>query len=226
MKILSNIVVLMALLLAGAVWSGTANASGSEGAQARGPNAQYRAQGAGHGSAVAVKADVCDALIGATPGLYGLCTAYCEASELPQAMARANGNPDRLADLAENKDRVLQRYNAARGPGDPEMPCIQQNACPCWGSEQTSSSFWMGRSQPPQCNFIDAAPLDVKTLSAGSMAGGDSAMLMAYANGDSDLRMCYLTDTPTGTTTLQYISDRDVHVCATQVTATCSLVAP
>jgi hypothetical protein len=226
MKILSDIVVVMALLLAGAAWSGTTNGSGSEGAQARGTSAQYRAQGAGHGSAAAVKADVCGALIGATPGLYGLCTAYCQASELPRAMAKANGRPELLAELAANKDRVLQRYNAARRAGDPEMPCIQQNACPCWGSEQTSSSFWMDRSHAPQCNFVDAAPLAISSLSAGSVAGGDAAMLLAYANSDMGTRSCYFSDIQTGTTTMQSISDRDVHVCATQVASTCSLVAP
>lgn len=226
MKTLSNLGVAMTLLLAGVAWSGTAYGSGSEGAQARGSSAQYRAQAPGRGNAAAARTDVCDSLIGATPGLYGLCTAYCKATELPRAMARANGKAGGFADLAEKKDSVLQRYNAARRAGDPEMPCIAQSACPCWGSAQTSGSFWVGRSHPAQCNAIDAAPLAVKTLSAGSVAGGDAAMLMAYANTDADLRMCYFQDSLTGTTTLQYVSEQDNHVCATQVAATCSLAAP
>jgi hypothetical protein len=225
MKTLSNCLV-VTVLLAGAAWSGTGQGSWSGGAHATGSNAQFRGQSAGPARGAALEANVCDELVGATPGLYGLCVAYCQAGELPRAMAKANGKPDRLADLAEKKEAVLQRFNAARGAGDPEMPCIRQDACPCWSGEQTSSAFWLSRSRAPQCSFLDQAPLAVSTLSAGSITGGDSAMLMAYANHDLGIRMCYFTDTSTGTATLQQVSDRDARVCATQVSATCSLVAP
>lgn len=66
----------------------------------------------------------CDALKGkgATPGLYGLCVAFCEAQgldDMAKAM-KAGGVP---------AERILERYRAKRGPEDPDMPCIISPAC-------------------------------------------------------------------------------------------------
>lgn len=67
---------------------------------------------------------VCDILHGGTPGLYGLCVAYCEAQDL---------------DLVENSNppstKILANYNKKKQAGDPDMPCVQK-PCPCWTSAQ------------------------------------------------------------------------------------------
>jgi len=63
---------------------------------------------------------VCDVLQGGTPGLYGLCVAYCEAQDL---------------DLVGNKEppnnKILANYRKKMQPGDPDMPCVKV-PCPCW----------------------------------------------------------------------------------------------
>ncbi|MDV3239826.1 MAG: hypothetical protein LOY58_13365 [Gammaproteobacteria bacterium] len=63
---------------------------------------------------------VCDILQGGTPGLYGLCVAYCEAQDL---------------DLVGNKEppnnKILANYRKKMQPGDPDMPCVKV-PCPCW----------------------------------------------------------------------------------------------
>lgn len=69
---------------------------------------------------------VCDALISMTPGLYGLCVAYCEAQDLD----------------AFNKEppatQILTNYRKKMRTGDPDMPCVQ-NPCPCWTEEEIQS---------------------------------------------------------------------------------------
>jgi hypothetical protein len=62
---------------------------------------------------------VCDMLIGATPGLYGLCNAYCEAQDLNEF------------DKEPPRTKILENYNKKKQDGDPDMPCIQA-PCPCW----------------------------------------------------------------------------------------------
>jgi len=62
---------------------------------------------------------VCDSLHGGTPGLYGLCVAYCEAQDLDAE----TGNPPSA--------NILEIYNKRRKATDPTMPCLQ-DPCPCW----------------------------------------------------------------------------------------------
>ena len=69
---------------------------------------------------------VCDELKGGTPGLYGLCIAFCEAQDLDEVIqeAMAGGVPG---------EKVLERYRAKSKAGDPDMPCIiSASACPCF----------------------------------------------------------------------------------------------
>jgi len=84
------------------------------------------------GSAMAQTADgvtpanegVCNALQGGTPGLYGLCVAYCEAQDL-----------DLVGDKETPNNKILGNYRKKMREGDPDMPCIQV-PCPCWNAEQ------------------------------------------------------------------------------------------
>lgn len=63
---------------------------------------------------------VCDSLQGGTPGLYGLCVAYCEAQDL-----------DIVGDKETPNNKILANYRKKMQVGDPDMPCIQ-TPCPCW----------------------------------------------------------------------------------------------
>ena len=69
---------------------------------------------------------VCDVLQGGSPGLYGLCVAYCEAQDLDQF----DKNPPRT--------KILQNYRKKMSAGDPDMPCLQV-PCPCWTAEELAS---------------------------------------------------------------------------------------
>jgi len=59
--------------------------------------------------------EVCDIVKGGTPGLYGLCVAYCEAQDL-DAFPKKSPN-----------SRLLDNYNKKMRDGDPQMPCLDDD---------------------------------------------------------------------------------------------------
>jgi hypothetical protein len=69
---------------------------------------------------------VCDVLKGGTPGLYGLCVAYCEAQDLDSF------------DKDPPNTKILNNYRKKMQAGDPDMPCVKV-PCPCWTSAELGS---------------------------------------------------------------------------------------
>lgn len=77
---------------------------------------------------------VCDPLQAkdVTPGLYGICIAFCEA----QDWERCLDNPDTCGQSAA---ALLEAYENRRSPADPDMPCvISASQCPCWDGSTTA----------------------------------------------------------------------------------------
>lgn len=87
--------------------------------------------------------DVCDELQlpGVTPGLYGLCNAYCEAKDCDEY------GP--LEDQPKSCQRLYANYvKKATGPADPpEPPCLVAEAeplvppCACWPDDLDNSGI-------------------------------------------------------------------------------------
>ncbi len=73
---------------------------------------------------------VCDELLSATPGLYGLCVAFCEAQDCEPAV-RVD---DPFASCQPSAPRLLEIYNRKKQPDDPNMPCLLPD-CPCFALE-------------------------------------------------------------------------------------------
>lgn len=70
---------------------------------------------------------VCDVLrTNATPGLYGLCVAYCEAQDLD------------TFEKEPTNIKILGNYNKKKQAGDPDMPCVKI-PCPCWSDAELAS---------------------------------------------------------------------------------------
>jgi len=71
---------------------------------------------------------VCDVLQqpGITPGLYGLCVAYCEAQDLD------------TFDKEPPNTKILGNYNKRKQASDPAMPCVK-TPCPCWSAAEMDS---------------------------------------------------------------------------------------
>lgn len=80
---------------------------------------------------------VCDILQGGTPGLFGLCNAYCEAKD-------CDGFPE--DDQPRSCERILGNYRDKMEAGDPDMPCLDQGPpppppfeCPCWSLDNLAT---------------------------------------------------------------------------------------
>lgn len=93
--------------------------------------------------------NVCDPLVDATPGLYGLCVAYCEAHDAE--LLSLYGDPN---ELNVPNQRILANYNKKKTESDPAMPCVLQEggeepleACPCWTAVQLEEMM------PPITNY-------------------------------------------------------------------------
>ena len=69
---------------------------------------------------------VCDSLMSATKGLYGLCVAYCEAQDLDDI------------DKEPPNTKILNNYRKKMNVGDPDMPCIQVE-CPCFTGDELTA---------------------------------------------------------------------------------------
>jgi hypothetical protein len=82
----------------------------------------------------------CDDLKYGTPGLYGLCIAFCEAHDCVPDYSLENP----FANCKKNDRKILDKYRRKMKDGDPDMPCLPsaqddpQTACLCWSQDQLS----------------------------------------------------------------------------------------
>lgn len=81
---------------------------------------------------------VCDGLVGSTPGLYGLCVAFCEAQDAEATFDVATGEVTFSPDSKPSNPKLLEIYNKKMALGDPPMPCVNvvDAACPCWSDSE------------------------------------------------------------------------------------------
>ncbi len=85
--------------------------------------------------------DVCDVLKDGTPGLYGLCVAYCEAQDLD-----VEGNEKK------SKDSLLKAYDKKRiKQGGPVMPCLLPDVPPCFPCLPTGPNPNCPPEPPDEC---------------------------------------------------------------------------
>ena len=143
---------------------------------------------------------VCDPLKGGTPGLYGLCVAYCEAQDL--------GDPAK-AEGKESAFHLLASYERKRGPGDPDMPCLSdptrevppapQADCPCW----TVDTLREALPQPSGCQTGS----DYVVMSQEAGTAVSTAMLQFPTFQFS--RVCQLQDGINGAVESKFIMNLD-----------------
>ncbi len=146
---------------------------------------------------------VCDSLIGATPGLYGLCNAYCEAQDLDSF----DKNPP--------NEKILANYRKKMNAGDPDMPCIQV-PCPCYSAEELDSIISDG---------VAAACL---RPTAEKIQIIDNALKTKFADADTnvDSERCRYIDLNSVPPTIRSftISADEAASCYAQVEAACDSV--
>ena len=81
---------------------------------------------------------ICDGLKDVTKGLYGLCIAYCEATDSPEDLS----SEAEIAALHKHSAKILENYYKKRQIGDPQMPCATyyvETPCPAWTRDQINS---------------------------------------------------------------------------------------
>jgi hypothetical protein len=85
-----------------------------------------------------VNEGVCDELLGATPGLYGLCVGFCEAQDCVAIFDEATDEVTFDPSCKPSSPWLLKNYNRLANPGDPTMPCVNivETECPCWTEEE------------------------------------------------------------------------------------------
>jgi hypothetical protein len=112
---------------------GNGNGNRGESARHRTPDGQTPAE-----------ESVCDVVKGGTPGLYGLCIAFCEAHDC-EPVRLADDSLD-LSMCKKNDWRLVEKYVEKMTEGDPPMPCLpepneepQEVTCPCWGEKELAA---------------------------------------------------------------------------------------
>ena len=81
--------------------------------------------------------DVCDDLIGSTPGLYGLCVAFCEAQDHADLTVAITEEDLEALEASAPSGRILENYNRRKQDTDPSMPCLKvEEPCPCWSIDE------------------------------------------------------------------------------------------
>ncbi len=77
---------------------------------------------------------VCDELISFTPGLYGLCVAFCEAQDCEATFDPGTGEVIFDPSCSPSNPKLLANYNKRKTLTDLPMPCINivEGECPCW----------------------------------------------------------------------------------------------
>jgi hypothetical protein len=80
---------------------------------------------------------VCDDLIGSTPGLYGLCVAFCEAQDHADLIVAITEEDLEALEASAPSGRILENYNRRKQDTDPSMPCLKvEEPCPCWSIDE------------------------------------------------------------------------------------------
>lgn len=142
---------------------------------------------------------VCDGLkMNATPALYGLCVAYCEAQDLD------------ITDKDPPNTKILQNYRNRMQPGDPDMPCVKV-PCPCWTDAELASISSDG-----------SAAACLKTTTSVQLI--DNAPKTHFALADTSRSRCAYVDlNPVPPkVNFQTITPEEAQACFSAVSAACS----
>jgi hypothetical protein len=143
---------------------------------------------------------VCDSLQGATPGLYGLCVAYCEAQDLDSF----EKEPPRT--------KILANYNKKKQASDPDMPCMQI-PCPCWTDAELAS---IGADGFAMCNTA-AEKIEIINTTLGHARNSADATITVGRE-----RCRYIDFTDPRTIRSFSITPAEAQSCFTQLEQACT----
>ncbi len=186
----------------------------------------------------------CDSLRGGTPGLHGLCVAYC--------VARDQSNVD-MNDIASVRAaapsvKLLERYNSMKREADPEMPCFadaggsevpdelpEPTSCACWTSEQLSLIDGVldpvrGKVSAAHCtlNASDSGIYEAQVYEGYDVGTAEETVVnsaFAYYDPEDDSVQGCMSQSPTGgflNFTLQHRAE--AQYCIQTIAAQCDAI--
>ncbi len=110
-------------------------------------------------------AGVCDELYDKTPGLHGLCVAFCQAQGHPNILAATTAQDIHALEDAAPPGRIWATYNRMKKAGDPPMPCINPptatDPCPCWAEAELAEidgTMWDGTPSSSDMCYDNTSP--------------------------------------------------------------------
>ncbi|MCR4347285.1 MAG: hypothetical protein NUV55_08820 [Sulfuricaulis sp.] len=151
---------------------------------------------------------VCDGLkTNATPGLYGLCVAYCEAQDL-----------DIVGDKETPNNKILANYRKKMQAGDPDMPCFKV-PCPCWSDAELAAITNRATAVPPD---------SISCASTTTTAQIRNTTNLQFATADTGRQppLCRFTDTMVSPRISRRfeITAVEAQSCYDQVKAACTSI--
>jgi hypothetical protein len=171
---------------------------------------QGAGEGHGHGRAEdrlaelddKINSGVCDVLADSGRGLKYLCYAFCELQDCRPDYSLENP----FQNCSKSSSWLLSVYEARRGAGDPDMPCVKQPdtsaECPCWARNELADLRYNGQPDEISACFRNVSGTGLSNYDAWQMSnvpGGAQAYLstistieMSDADGGP---VCSLVDT-------------------------------
>ena len=160
---------------------------------------------------------VCDVLAYHTPGLYGLCIAYCEAHDVD--LISPDGDLD---DLNVPNRKILENYRKKMEAGDPDMPCVQ-TPCPCWSPEELAGLRSPSSTDSTSCSNDREAPNNITGIDGWSISStGNFFTSVASVRNFVAQPFCQFRDTCGDGNCLNvfrqfFITQEEFEVCESQV---------
>ncbi len=149
---------------------------------------------------------VCDPLKNATPGLYGLCVAFCESHD-----GDIDPETNEPRDNSVANEKILENYNRKKTAGDPDMPCLRVG-CPCFDAVDLAALDDLTVCSTPgkiEGVFLSNVVPRGCNLDRALAASGPTGLRCAYQ--DTDPATCQiLTSTSFQTTLDEFTTCRDL----------------
>ncbi len=170
--------------------------------------------------ASSLNSGVCDVLEGSSRSLRMMCIAFCELQSCTPDLTAENP----FESCSRSSKWIYNRYEAKRGPGDPDMPCVQQPttvaACPCWSTEELANFRSPAVDEPIARCALDSSPSDAMqnfdNLQISDGAGAYTLSLSSFGSLNG-APTCALTDICADGNCLD--DSRMMEVSADQLTA-------
>jgi len=156
---------------------------------------------------------ICDDLADATPGLYGLCVAVCEAQDCKGIVDPATGDVTLDPSCSPSTDKLLANFRKVAGDPFATPSCIQP-PCRCWTESEIKDVGGVRDS----CSTPSPQDKNSSVFLNGSAVEGNGQEL-AYALATADGLRCIRMEMNPFTWDDQTISAEEFQTCRDSVLA-------